>query len=93
MDKVFEASLCETYVKTYVFMWNGALREEFNFYFSGVFASIGGGGGGGGGGGAFAGGGGGGGGGGVVIFRGDWAPAYNLWSFEGSLIFPNFLRS
>ena len=43
MDKVFEASLCETYVKTYVFMWNGALREEFNFYFSGVFASIGGG--------------------------------------------------
>ena len=43
MDKVFEASLCETYVKIYVFMWNGALREEFNFYFSGVFASIGGG--------------------------------------------------
>ena len=78
MDKVFEASLCETYVKTYVFMWNGALREEFNFYFSGVFASIGGGRGRGG---------------GVVIFRGDWAPAYNLWSFEGSLIFPNFLRS
>ena len=75
MYKVFEASLCETYV----FMWNGALREEFNFYFSGVFASIGGGRGRGGGGG--------------VIFRGDWAPAYNLWSFEGSLIFPNFLRS
>ena len=40
IEKLILQSLTKYLIQNLVFIWNSALREKFNFYFSAVFASI-----------------------------------------------------